>query len=84
MVSAGGAVVGEDTGSDFIRLLRRSVLPSALVPQCVKIWRESLSADLPTETADRVERLVTNHRRDPKRQGIVETYAAITELLRKR
>lgn len=84
IVSAGGAVAGEETGSGFIRLLRRSVLPSELIPRCVEVWKGTLSAELPAETADKIDRLVADHRRDPKRHGIVETYAAISEQLRKR
>ncbi|NLT69788.1 MAG: hypothetical protein GXX91_03720 [Verrucomicrobiaceae bacterium] len=84
IVSAGGAVVGEETGSGFIRLLRRSVRPSELIPRCVEVWKGTLSAELPAETAGQIDRLVADHRRDPKRHGIVETYAAIAERLRKR
>lgn len=84
IVSAGGAVVGEETGSGFVRLLRRSVPPSVLVSKCVEIWRQSLTADPPTETVDRIEQILMEHRRDPKRRGIVVTYAAIAERLRKR
>lgn len=84
LVSAAGAVAGEETGSGFIRLLRRSVPPSSLLPQCVEVWRGSLTAELPADTASRIEALVAEHRRDPKRHGIVETYHAITDLLRKR
>lgn len=84
LVSAAGAVAGEETGSGFIRLLRRSVPPSALLPQCVEVYRGSLTADLPSETASRIDGLVAEHRRDPKRHGVVETYNAIADLLRKR
>ncbi len=84
IISAAGAVAGEETGSGFIRLLRRSVPPSALLSQCVEVWRGSLTADLPSETASRIDGLVAGHRRDPKRHGIVETYTAIAGLLRKR
>ncbi len=84
IVSAGGAVAGEETGSGFIRLLRRSVRPSELIPRCVEMWKGTLSAELPAGTAEQIDRLVAEHRRDPKRHGIVETYVAIAERLRKR
>lgn len=85
LVSGTGAVAGEETGSGFTRLLRRSVPPSALLSECVEVWRGSLSAATPpVDTASRIDGLVAEHRRDPKRHGIVETYHAITDLLRKR
>lgn len=84
LVATGGAVQGEETGSGFIRLLRRSVPPSALLGQCVEVWKGSLAASTPPDTANKIAALVEAQRRDPKRAGIVESYAAIAALLRKR
>jgi hypothetical protein len=84
LVVSGDTVAGEETGSGFIRLLRRSVPPSSLLPQSVEVWKGSLTADLPAAALSRVEELLAEHRRDPKRFGIVETYAAIAGVLRKR
>lgn len=84
LVVSGDTVVGEETGSGFIRLLRRSVPPSQLLAQSVELWKSTLKAELPAATNTRIEELLARHRRDPKRHGIVETYAAISALLRKR
>ncbi len=84
LVVSGDTVAGEETGSGFIRLLRRSVPPSSLLPQSVEVWKGSLTADIPAGTLARIDELLAEHRRDPKRFGIVETYAAIAGVLRKR
>ncbi len=82
--SAGGQVAAEETAAGFIRLLRRSVPPSMLMLQCVKVWKESLITEPPPDTIRQIEKFVAAHGGDPKRHGIVETYLAISGLLRKR
>ena len=84
IVSSGGAVVGEETGSGFIRLLRRSVPSVSLLSQCVDVWKRTLSVTPSEETEKRVDQILERHRSDPRRFGLIEGYTAITDLLRKR
>tara|TARA_R110000850_G_scaffold167905_1_gene292915 strand:- start:773 stop:2071 length:1299 start_codon:yes stop_codon:yes gene_type:complete len=84
LVGAGGAVSGEETESGLIRLLRRCVSKSDLIDHCVEMWRESNRQDIPTEKMREVEGLVDNHRIDQKRFGVLSTYSAIVEALRRR
>lgn len=84
LVGEGGMVLGEGTASGLIRLLRRSVPPSTLLSRCVEVWESSSAARVPEKARQGVAQVVERHRRDPKQFGIVEAYAAIVELLRKR
>ncbi|MBP6602099.1 MAG: hypothetical protein KA250_09875 [Verrucomicrobiales bacterium] len=84
LVSADGMVVGEGTGSGFIRLLRRSIPSRQLLEQCVAAWKGSLVTDLPEEKVGKVEQILAQHRETPSRFDLLSSYAAITELLRKR
>ena len=84
IVSSGGTVVGEETGSGLIRLLRRSIPAVSLLPQCVDVWRRSLTVTPSEETGKQVDQILEKHRSDPKRFGLIEGYTAITDLLRKR
>lgn len=84
LVGEGGTVLGEETGSGLIRLLRRSVPPSALLSRCVEIWGSSSASRVPEKARQGVAQVVERHQRDPKQFGIAEAYAAIVELLRKR
>lgn len=84
LVSADGMVVGEGTGSGFIRLLRRSIPSGQLLDQCVKAWKGSLVTNLPEEKVNKVDQILAQHRETPSRFDLLSSYAAITELLRKR
>ncbi len=84
LVGGAGAVMGEGTGSGFVRLLRRSVPASALLDRCVEIWRGSSSREMPSAARERLEGILRRHRDDPRRFGVVEAYREIAELLRKR
>lgn len=83
-VAAGGAVFGEDSGSGFIRLLRRSISPANLLEQCIETWKSSQASLPPPVTLARLSDILARHREDPKRVGIVDSYARIAALLRKR
>ena len=84
IVSPGGMVVGEETGSGFIRLLRRSVPSVSLLSQCVDVWKRTLTVMPSEETEKRVDQILERHRSDSRRFGLIEGYTAITDLLRKR
>lgn len=79
-----GTVMGEETGTGFIRLLRRSVAPAALLERCVEIWSGSSGSGAPSAARDGVGKILARHRSDPKQFGAVEAYRAIADLLRKR
>ncbi len=83
-IGGDGMVMGEETGTGFIRLLRRSVAPSALLERCVEIWSGSAGGGAPSAAKGGIGRILARHRGDPKQFGAVEAYRAIADLLRKR
>lgn len=79
-----GAVAGQEIGSGFIRLLRRSIAPRFLLETCVQTWKASAGAKAPPSAQAIVDEVLTRHRRDPKQCHAVVAYREIVERLRKR
>lgn len=84
IVTTGGAVIGEETASGLVRLLRRSVPPGVLLRQCVEVWRNSQAAALSSELSSKVEHILSRHGNNAKQFGLIEAYGAIAGLFRKR
>jgi hypothetical protein len=84
LAAAGGAVIGEATGSGLIRLLRRSIPSTGLISRCVEIWSQSATAAAPEKVRTAIDAVVGRHQSDPRHFGAAEAYRAIADLLRKR
>lgn len=84
LVGEGETVLGEGTGTGLIRLMRRSVPSALLLSRCVEVWAQSRAAGLASAERARLDPLLARHRLDPKRFGIVDSYRAMVDLLRKR
>lgn len=84
LVGGPGAVIGEETGSGLVRLLRRSVPAQDLLARCVEIWAASAAAEVPEKAKAAIAAIVARHRSDPRRFGVAEAYRNISDLLRKR
>ncbi len=84
LVGEGGMVLGEGTGSGLIRLLRRSIPSSLLLSHCIEVWAQSRAAGNAASERGKVDPILERHRLDPKGFGIVESYRAMIDLLRKR
>ena len=72
-------VVGKDTASGFVNLLRRGIVPAALLPLCVEEWKKSRHLDR-QHSAERLARadaaLAANYQRDP-----LEAYRNVSRIL---
>jgi hypothetical protein len=84
LVGEGGMVLGEGTGTGLIRLLRRSVPSALLLSRCVEVWAQSRTTATASTERTRLDPLLARHQLDPKRFGIVDSYRAMVDLLRKR
>jgi hypothetical protein len=84
LVDGSGTVMGEGSGTGFLRLLRRSVPPAELLGQCLASWRASLAAEPPEAVGRDLAEIAGRHRADPKAFGAAEAYRAVAERLRKR
>ena len=84
LVGEGGMVLGEGTGSGLIRLLRRSVPSSLLLSRCVEVWAQSRAAGSASAERGKLDPVLDRHRLDPKQFGLVDSYRAMVDLLRKR
>jgi hypothetical protein len=84
LVDAGGTVAGEEKSSGLIRLLRRSVPSDQLLEQCFQTWKASRVRILTGKEEAEISQLLDHHRADPKRAGLVSTYRAMVEKLRRR
>ncbi len=70
-VGGGGAVTGEDASSGMVRLLRRNIRPSELLPQCVELWRQGdggggVGVELTAKQEQQVEELLKIRKNNPK------------------
>jgi hypothetical protein len=83
LVGGGWTVVGEDTGSGFVRLLRGSVPPKQLIERCLAMRRESVTTEPQPEAAKAMDAIFARHKADPKKYGIVQTYREISGALRR-
>jgi len=83
LVGGGGAVAGEETASGLVRMLRKSIEPSKLLPQCVAIWKESQRRTVSTAVEKEIEVVLEEHERDRKNHDAISTYRRLTDCLRK-
>ncbi|MST95172.1 MAG: DUF4350 domain-containing protein [Pedosphaera sp.] len=75
----GDHVLGKDSVSGFVNLLRRGIAPAALLPLCVEEWKKSRHLDR-QHSAERLARadaaLAANYQRNP-----VEAYRTVSRIL---
>ena len=84
LVGGGGAVAGEETASGLVRMLRKSIAPSKLLPQCVGLWKESHRRSIPAAVEKEIEEVLAEHESDRRNHDAVSTYRRLTECLSKR
>ncbi|MDF1657921.1 MAG: DUF4350 domain-containing protein [Verrucomicrobiales bacterium] len=82
-VGGGEAIAGEETASGLVRMLRKSIEPSKLLPQCVEIWKESQRRTPPEALEKEIAHLLQRHERDKKTNDAVSTYHRLTDCLRR-
>lgn len=80
----GGTVMGEDSGSGLVRLLRRSVPASELIARCVEVWRGTLPTPVAPAVEEKIAAIVTRQQAESKTFTPAEAYRAIAGLVRKR
>lgn len=81
---SGDAIAGEDTGSGFIRLLRRSVPRPRLLHTCLDTWRQTAGRRMRGESAgqrEAIDRILRHHEAAPKDLPAAEAYAQISHVL---
>jgi hypothetical protein len=84
---AGPVVMGRDSSSGFINLVRRGVPPSKIIAVCFKEWTDSVGRTVfpPPHKLVEVERLIAEQKQvDGQRSSQVETYRRIAEILKRR
>lgn len=84
LVGEGGGVSGEDSGSGFTSLLRRSIPANQLISNCLETWGSSLRSAVPAEKKQDIDRIVGRHRSNPRDWNVVDTYNEISRVLKKR
>lgn len=80
----GGTVIGEDSGSGLVRLLRRSIPASELIARCVEVWRGSVATRATPALEEKIAALVARQQTEGKTFTPADAYRAIAGLVRKR
>ncbi|MEM6915795.1 MAG: DUF4350 domain-containing protein [Verrucomicrobiota bacterium] len=79
-----GAVTGEETSSGLTRLLQRSIAPNELLRQCVELWSESRSREIPKSVEKKVSGVLQKYEPESRSRDAVTSYREISEWLRRR
>jgi hypothetical protein len=81
---SGDAIAGENTGSGFNRLLRRSVPRQRLLRTCLDTWRQTAGRRIRGETSgqrEAIDRVLSQHESNPREFPAAETYARVSQVL---
>lgn len=87
LISGGATVLGEDSSSGLVSLLRRSIRPTDVLDKCVKIWEEGTGRGVGTveslsaEQKSEMDRLLATRRRHPKQLPLAEAYEKLVRVL---
>ena len=84
LVGGEGTVAGEEAGSGFTGLLRRSIPAKELVKKCIHIFRSSSHLNLDEKQEGEIANLVNRHELSPKEFNAPDTYRDLTKIIRKR
>ncbi len=84
LVDTTGTVLGEESGSGLVRLLRRSIPAGNLIAQCVEIWKNAQTARIAPAVEQKIGAIVERQRDDAKHFAPADAYRAIAEIVRKR
>ncbi|MEO0414559.1 MAG: DUF4350 domain-containing protein, partial [Verrucomicrobiota bacterium] len=84
LVGRGGAVMGEDSRSGMVQLLRRSIPAADLLDRCLSTWKSTQNRSVTKAQIESVNSAAIRHKSDPKGFNVVSAYREITELLKRR
>lgn len=84
LIDGSGTVVGEESGSGLVRLLRRSIPAGGLIEQCVAIWMSSRQGSVAPAVEEKIGVVVATQRAQAKTYPPADAYRAIADLVRKR
>lgn len=84
LTATGEAVSGAESSEGLTRLLRRSIEPKRLLSECLRLWSESQSREIPKGTRKQIDEVLDQYQSKRKDFDAVRSYEEIADYLRRR